>query len=123
MSAGQRRILTLSSTSQSAERIMLGVGEEYGVRRRLYTPSFMERRSQRNSGGSPGPSSSRAAARGGGRASGNRVLMVLRVVYVLLIVAGTVGLAFGAVQGAWLVVVVAFFWVSQESRYGFLRRR
>jgi hypothetical protein len=49
--------------------------------------------------------------------------MVLRVVYVLLIVAGTVGLAFGAVQGAWLVVVVALFWVSQESRYGFLRRR
>lgn len=102
---------------------MLGVGEEYGIRRRLYTPSFMERRSQRNSGGSPGPSSSRAAARGGGRASGNRVPMVLRVVYVLLIVAGTVGLAFGAVQGAWLVVVVALFWVSQESRYGFLRRR
>lgn len=63
-------------------------------------PSFMERGTQRNSGGSPGPSSSRAAAQGGGRPSGNRVLMVLRVVYVLLIVAGALGVAFGAMQGA-----------------------
>jgi hypothetical protein len=57
------------------------------------------------------------------RDSRNRTLMVLRVVYVLLIVAGVVGIAFGAMQGAWLIVVVAVFWFSQESRYGFLRRR
>ncbi|MGA8529085.1 MAG: hypothetical protein WB622_05175 [Acidobacteriaceae bacterium] len=49
--------------------------------------------------------------------------MVLRVVYVLLIVGGVVGIALGAGQGAWLIVVTAVFWISQESRYGVLSRR
>lgn len=57
------------------------------------------------------------------RESRNRTLMVLRAVYVLLVVAGVVGIAFGAMQGMWLIVVVAVFWFSQESRYGVLRRR
>lgn len=48
----------------------------------------------------------------------NRTLMILRVVYVLLIIGGGVGIVLGAMQGAWLIVVTAVFWVSQECRYG-----
>jgi hypothetical protein len=92
-------------------------------------PPFTKRGSQQEAGRSPGglyaagPHPPQVPPSSGGRPSVNRTLMILRVVYVLLIIAGIVGIAIGAMQGAWLIVVVAVFWISQESRYGFLSKR
>lgn len=53
----------------------------------------------------------------------NQPIVRMRLIYLLLIIVGAVGLAYGLAPGGLLIAANVIYWIRQETRYGFLRKR